>query len=344
MFPLLQNQQYFAFLYALVALGVFEEIYFNFLLVGHTGFEVDQLFSILTGWFKGIEMRTLEDLVEEIKKAPISPKPSVESLHFTYDWKSHIESLQTAPMENHSFHKSFKFSMEDGTPKFRYKPLPQDVQWLPSPGMKLLKTSARFGPVGAAPFRLETLNLESIEADLTKYFRRLPANERQRCADSWQGLRYRLESIERRKENLPKMKLVNLPKWKAEESEFDFEDVDQEPPRDIMGAETYPEVRGEVKVGEAVAVYSEDVVSRPWVGKIQEVTDENQVKIQWFKKKSKKTKYEGMTNRDGTAYVDVINRNSIMFIGIAATSDERSFTLTPMRYNQIMEEYAKLDN
>ena len=60
-----KNRFLFSFLSALVELDVFEEISCNFLLVGHTGNEVDQLFreaikiSILISFIKTIIFKNL---------------------------------------------------------------------------------------------------------------------------------------------------------------------------------------------------------------------------------------------------------------------------------------------
>ena len=71
------------------------EITFNFLHVGHTGFSVDQLFSILTAQFKNNEIKTLEDLHTLIINSAIIPKPTVESLDYIFDWKNSIASQMT---------------------------------------------------------------------------------------------------------------------------------------------------------------------------------------------------------------------------------------------------------
>ena len=109
----------FSFLACLVDLKVFEEVTIDYLLVGHTGNEVDQLFSILANELKS-EILTIEDLKEKIEAAPIVPKPVVHSLPYIFDWKSFIEDkLSKPPLKNISNYYSFLFSSEAGDVKFR---------------------------------------------------------------------------------------------------------------------------------------------------------------------------------------------------------------------------------
>ena len=45
------------------------------------------------------------------------------------------------------------------------------------------------------------------------------------------------------------MKLLSLPKWNKAQSGFEFVEEEENIPRDILGAETYPEVRGDLEIG-----------------------------------------------------------------------------------------------
>ena len=46
---------------------------------------MDQLFSILAQKFKNTEMRTVEELIRNIKTSGISPNPDVEVLDYIWD-------------------------------------------------------------------------------------------------------------------------------------------------------------------------------------------------------------------------------------------------------------------
>ena len=226
----------------------------------------------------------------------------------------------------------------------RYKLRPQDKVWEPRPGLKLLKEFTEFGPVGAAEFRIEKLELEAIEADLRKrYFKTIPADDRQSVVRSWERLGVKLEGMPRRRANLPKMKLVEqlTSVVQAQERDpFDFEEDDLEVP-EIEG-ELYPEVDGEVTIGQDIAVYTTEKDNLPWVGRVLEVSD-SEILIHWFERKKLKLTYEALINKNGSLQVDRIARRSIMFKGISTVAKEKSFQITPTWLRRILEEYQRLD-
>ena len=98
--------------------------------------KVDQLFSILAKEFKHSEIKSLPELMKIICDSPIKPKPTCESLWWTWDWKSFIEEkLSDKELSNHSFYNCFQIKKEDGKTKLRAKPLPQDSSWTPETGI-----------------------------------------------------------------------------------------------------------------------------------------------------------------------------------------------------------------
>ena len=110
-----KNKYLFSFLYSLVHLDIFKEVIISFLLVGHTGNPVDQLFSILTQEFKNSEIKTIEEMFAKIINSPISPKPEVQSLWYIWDWKSFVTpNFSKKLLTNHSFYNAFKICKEDG--------------------------------------------------------------------------------------------------------------------------------------------------------------------------------------------------------------------------------------
>ena len=116
-----KNRFLFSFLSALVQLKVFEEISVNFLIVGHTGNEVDQLFSILAKEFKSDNITTVEGLKEKIVSAPLQPKPICRSLEYIYGWKSFITPWLADPqLANHSKYNSFYFHSKGGKAIMRW--------------------------------------------------------------------------------------------------------------------------------------------------------------------------------------------------------------------------------
>ena len=337
-----KNQYVLALLYSLVDLGIVEDVTFGFLHVGHTGFAPDQMFSILAAVFKKTNIPTLEDLIMLIENSPIRPAPIVECLDYIFDWKEHISSQLAAPLKNHTFPKAFLISREDEMTKLRYKWLPQGAEWMPKSGIKLLKDNPDLGPVGAAPFRFESLEMDDIEASLrTKYFPTLNAHVKLSVAASWQRLRRKLESTERKKNFLPKMKLKNLPisgQQPIDVFEFHEEEVNR---RDVEG-EIYAEKLGQVTVGEDIAVYTDEKDGRPWVGRILTV-NETDIVIHWYARKKKKFTYEELKNKDGSPQTDKILRESILFRCISSVSGKASFQITPTWMTKILNEYERLD-
>ena len=237
-----------AFLCALVDLDIFSEIVVYFLMVGHTGNAVDQLFSILTQEFKKSELKTVEELFEKIESAPIIPKPECESLKFIWNWRDYISKyLTNKDLKNHSFYNAFIIKKENTVKegkviKLRAKRLPQDEEWVPPTGIRIVQPNVPYDPVGAADFRITELCLPKIVENLQKYFRRMPTHVRVRViADSWGRIRESLQSLPRKSENLPKMKIKDLPKIPMETEpnlpdEFSFIEDD-----DLL-----PEIVGEV--------------------------------------------------------------------------------------------------
>ena len=123
---------------------------------------MDQLFSILCRVLK-TEIQSPDELVKKIQQAPIIPKPDVDELLFTWDWREFISpKLSGKSLQNHSFFHSFQLKKEYGTVVFRAKKYSQLSEWSPESGIKLLKEGFEDSPVPASEFRVETLNLEKV--------------------------------------------------------------------------------------------------------------------------------------------------------------------------------------
>ena len=118
-----KNRYVFSFLDILVRQKIFREVYQDFLIVGHTGNQCDQLFSILANEFK-CEIPTVNDLKLKIRNSPIEPKPIVQSLDVIYDWKAVVEG-SLFPLEYHSLYNSFRIMEERGEVTLKVKRLPQ---------------------------------------------------------------------------------------------------------------------------------------------------------------------------------------------------------------------------
>ena len=119
------------------------------------------MFSILTKEFKTSEIKSLPELMKIIRDSPVKPSPTCESLWWTWDWKNYIEGkLSSIELSNHSFYNCFQIKKENGLTKLRAKPLPQDTDWTPDSGIRLVKENSTFDdPVEVADFRIDKLEL-----------------------------------------------------------------------------------------------------------------------------------------------------------------------------------------
>jgi hypothetical protein len=78
-----KNRYVLAFLKSLVDCGLFEHIYLNFLPVGHTHCDIDQLFSRKAVWMRG--MKPCSNILESDEPKVIMFMPPVVA-HEAYTW------------------------------------------------------------------------------------------------------------------------------------------------------------------------------------------------------------------------------------------------------------------
>ena len=90
-----------------------------------------------------------------------------------------------------------------------YKTLPQDPLWCDKKH-KVLESCAAVDSVGAAPFRVESLRLEELEAEMRKFLKKIPTGKAIQVQASWEQLRKKIEDTERRASSLPKMDLTKF--------------------------------------------------------------------------------------------------------------------------------------
>ena len=170
------------------------------------GNKVDQLFSILTNEFKGEDINDVESLKNIIKNAPMKPKPVVEFMWFSWDWKDFIE-LRLNPLENHSYFNSFPLKKEGINVKLRYKKLPQSIEYGPVCGIRLLKVTGDIHPIKASEFRIESLCLEKLLRGLQPFFATFDLNKRIEVESRWEATRKTLESLPLKRDSLSRMDL-----------------------------------------------------------------------------------------------------------------------------------------
>ena len=343
-----KNRYVFSFLAKLVKLGIFDEATIDFLIVGHTGNEVDQLFSILTNEFKG-EILSVQELLKKISTAPIKPKPKVEHLFFIWDWKKFVEN-QLHPLEYHTFFNSFQIKREGVNVKFRYKRLPQDQEFGPAAGMKLLKSSLALSPVSVADFRIEQLQLDKLFRSLEVFFQALPIGLRMEVVADWQAIKKTLEALPLKKPSLPKMDLSTLQGFTHSVELPRSPDRHQDGQRDIQGEffeETVDEgiIEEEIREGIDVCVYTKNKQQRPWVGRVVKIEESSTFVIHWYQKvKGSRTgQYEALQHDDGSPYLSKQMVKSVMFWAFTEETSDSGFVISPYWHSCLKREYEKLD-
>ena len=317
-----KNIYVFSFLAALVQLKIFEEVTMEFLLVGHTGNQCDQLFSILTEEFKS-EIRTVEELMMKIRNSPISPKPIVHHLLFIHDWKDFvIPNLTEKGLKNHSHYNSFQFKAEKGLVNLRAKKYPHYAEWYPHEGIQLLKDEIDFTPVPVAEFRPDDLNLDKVLADLRKiYFPLMPIKDQKRVSESWEKLCNTLEQMHRK--HLPPMQIMEILKQLPTaipglpQALQQFQDKEDNPPA-LVGELRPPAVEEssfdkEMKIGLDVVIWTLSKKDRPWVGRVSKIVSPNEFEIHWFQRKNRSNVFWALKNKDGTPFISIFSLKPMDF-------------------------------
>ena len=301
--------------------------------------QVDQLFSILCKQFK-TDITTLEILKEKITSAPIIPKPICQSLDFIYDWKQFIgDKLTHPPLKYQSKYNSFLLSVEtcegNRCVMLRGKKLPQDTELVPRSGIKVIKENVEFTPVGVAEYRIENIKFDEIMRGLHIFMAKLNLQERMVILTSWDRLRDTLESLPRRSESFPKMKLADLPKQIPEDLHVPGYLMEEEEVGSELTGDKYPEtvddgdIDSEIAVGMDVCVYTEENRGRPWVGRVVQLLESKRFLIQWFTRKTIRSKlFSALVNKDGSRSISEQENGTVMFWQMSENRTQASFSLS----------------
>ena len=99
----------------LVNLGVFSKVKVNFLLVGHTHENIDQLFSRFYIALRQRDCLTLDDLMK-VATDSLQQQPEVVKVQASYDWQTWV--LQTLKnFSDISYNHAFKVQKVNGKAK-----------------------------------------------------------------------------------------------------------------------------------------------------------------------------------------------------------------------------------
>ena len=295
-----------------------------------------------------------DDLRKKILESPILPKPCVEELLYTFDWREFVKgNLTGTKLQNHSFFFSFMIKKENGVAVFRAKKYPFNSEWTPAGGILLLNSNVEFSPVQASEFRLETLCLDKVYSDLyTKFFPTLETKERKRAEASWEKWRTVLENLPKQRKHLAPMRLLCLPKQVPASSSAvpsymePFLNI-QTP--DLIGQNCIVEpvesqFQSEILVGMDIAVYTESRKDRPWLGRVLGIQDGGQsFEVLWFKKKGRSSTFQSMKNKDGTGYTSVLPSDTVMLWEFSTNKEVDSFDVSKDWLGKIDEEYNSHD-
>ena len=232
--------------------------------------------------------------------------------------------------------------------KFFGKKLPQDTQLVPRSGIRLIKENIDFEPVGPADYRVENIKFDEILRGLQIYLAKLHIRDRVPIISSWDRLRDHLENLPNRSINFPKMKIVELPKQEVEVLQVPEYLQDEDEGMELTGDKFNESVdEGDVDVdlavGMDVCIYTKNH-GRPWVGRVIELLEDKHFIIQWFKRKTVRSKmFFAMTNSDGSPNISELEYETIMFWQFSENRTNTSFTLSNFWLENIEREYKTYD-
>jgi hypothetical protein len=261
------------------------------------------------------------------------------------------DNLTEKSLENHSFYHSFRFFKEDDTALMQAKHLPQDHEWTPSTGIRLVKENVIFEPVVAAEFRIDSLSLPHVFRDLLKYFQRMPLNIRIKVSSSWDALRSTLENLPAKRTNIIKMKIGELPKQDHNSEPVlpdHFEHVIEKEIPELKG-DVFPESLDEgdfdkeVIEGLDVVCYTKTKTSRPWLGKVIEILSERKFVIQWYSRKRGNQNNFYAMEEGGKPYTSVQENECVILWGFSEEKSKNCYFVSNYWLLKIKNEYAIYD-
>ena len=168
---------------------------------------------------------------------------------------------------------------------------------------------------------------------------------------SWERLRTVLENLPRKRMNLPKMKLMELPKQvKSQRNNLPayLEQFQTTETRELVGATHVqdPEIsnfQAEIKKDMDVAIFTESKSTRPWLGRVVAVKPGcKEFVVHWFQRRSRSLFFHAsMTN--GEPFTSTLSTDSVMLWNFTDSRTDDSFELSTEWYDKIMKEYSDHD-
>ena len=117
-----KNRFVLAYLADLVQRGVFREIYFDFLLKGHTHIDADQRVACFHTALKNRDIMSRTAFVKRLE-ASHAPSPNIVRIDGVYNWsKQCIAAGACNDLKDHTVPRRFVFTKEDGVAVIRFAP------------------------------------------------------------------------------------------------------------------------------------------------------------------------------------------------------------------------------
>lgn len=300
-----------------------------------------------------MEIPTLDALVEAMEGVPIQPRPDVNVLYYISDWKSYVDTkLSKERLSHHSGYHCFKITEEESKVCFRGKVLSTDEKWYPKQGIQLLIEDPKLGdPIEASEFRFDHKRMKTIIDDIqVKYLPMLEAERRQETEASWKALAETFQKLELERKSLKPISFCQLPKYRPPASPDSTGILTRKHVNATsLWGTFYPDeveegnVKNDAKIGLDVVIFTHAKASRPWVGVISEISNDNLTyKIQWYKRAPGGGIRYRKNIRDGKAYFSDVEAASVMLYSVADHLDDGDLDLSEW-YEKVMATYMEHD-
>ena len=94
-------------------------------------------------------------------------------------------------------------------------------------------------------------------------------------------------------------------------------------------------------LGLDVAVYTKEKRTRPWIGRVTELVNDEQFKIHWYS--GSKNSFKGMQTNTEEPYCSIVDNSSVILWGFSHDQTDQSFKVKRVFMEQIMSAYSYHD-
>ena len=179
---------------------------------------------------------------------------------------------------------------------------------------------------------------------------KLPLPERMTIQTSWDRLRDKVESLPRRCQGFPKLRLQDLPKQVHEVLQVPEHLMEEDDAGKELTGEKYPEtiddgdLDTEISVDMDVCVYTDDKRGRPWVGRVVQLLEEKRFLIHWYTRKTCRSKvFSALFDKDGRRSISEQENETVMYWQMSENRTKSSFNLSNFWLETVDRQYRDLD-